>query len=116
MIRKLASREEAERDLQTLRGECPPAAGGKPREVRQERERILRTGTRSERAACLRVMYGGSTPASDSALAAICAFEDLVLEEIALALEIPRSELEGEMRSRYPTSIKKTPKKPLGQA
>lgn len=44
------------------------------------------------------------------------AFEDLVLAEISAALEIPRSELEEEMRARYPNLFKKGSKKPVEHA
>lgn len=110
MMRKLASPQEAERDLETLRGVCPDPAPGNAREVRQERQRILHHGSPTERATALRLLYAGATPASDAVAVLIHALEDLVLAEIAMVLDIPRGDLEGEMRTRYPKLIK--PRKP----
>ena len=108
MIRRLASKDEAERDLEILRSsDHAPIASRKPREVREERTRILRSGSRTERATALRALYATGTPPTDANASAIRAFEDLVLEEIALVLNIPRTDLDNEMRERYPALAKR---------
>jgi RNA polymerase-interacting CarD/CdnL/TRCF family regulator len=106
MMRRLASKEEAERDLELLRGECGPLAPKKPREVRQEQDRVLRSGSRDERTRALRSLYATGSRTSDSNTRAIQALEDLVLAEIAAVLNIPRTDLDNEMRERYPLTAK----------
>ena len=107
MLRPLISRSEAEGDLAILRGECTVTDNRHSREIREERERILRAGSSNERARILRTLYAARQPISDSNATAIRAFEDVVLEEISLVIGIERSELENEMRERYPVSTKK---------
>jgi RNA polymerase-interacting CarD/CdnL/TRCF family regulator len=107
MLKPLASHDEARTDLEILRGAHSQIDRRNHREVREERERILKNGTSAERATVLRGLYAAKAPISDSNASAIRAFEDSVLEEISIVLGIPRSDLEGEMRERYPVFAKR---------
>ncbi len=102
MLKPLATRDEALSDLEILRGACTIVENKKPRESREERARILKSGSRSERAAVLRGLYGSKPPISESSASAVRAFEDSVLGEISIVLGVSRLDLETEMRERYP--------------
>jgi RNA polymerase-interacting CarD/CdnL/TRCF family regulator len=101
MLRPLVTRAEATHDLEVLRED-----GIKPEpgfhKARQERDRIIKSGTRDEIVALLRRLYAKKAPASDAEARVIRAIEDVVLSEIAIVLEVERGVLEAEMRQRYP--------------
>lgn len=110
MLRPLSSKQEAESDLEVLRSEGVEADTRLYRARQEERERILRTGSREEITTLLRRLYAKKTPASDADARAIRALEDLVLSEIAVVLGVGRDELEMEMRNRYPVLREKKTK------
>ena len=61
----------------------------------------MREGTRVEIAQLLRQLYAGKGPASSADGSAIRTLEDIILGEISIVLDIPRSALESEMRERH---------------
>ena len=78
-----------------------------PREKREQKTRILWSGTRTEVTEILRGLYASKAPVSEADALIIRTFEDVVLEELALVLNVPRLDLENEMRERYPIFKKK---------
>lgn len=102
MLRPLASRAEAETDLEILRQEGVEADNRAQRQRQEDQDRILRSGTRIEVASLLRRLYAKKTPATETQMKAIRTIEGLVLDEIALVLGLSRGDLEAEMRQRHP--------------
>ena len=66
MLKPLPTRAEASSDLEVLRGAWTIVETKKPRETREERARILKSGSRSERTAVLRGLYASKPPISES--------------------------------------------------
>jgi hypothetical protein len=108
MLKPLATPAQAGGNLAVLRGECAVVEERNHREVREERLAVLRNGSSLERATVLRRLYASKQPISEANASAIRTFEDSVLEEISIVLGIDRSDLEREMRERYPLSNKKS--------
>lgn len=107
VLRHTMTQQEAEAHLATLRGDNVTLPAMAPREKREHRTRVLRTGTCSEVIEILRGLYASKAPVSDADALTIRNFEDVVLEELALVLHVPRIDLENEMRERYPIFKKK---------
>ena len=102
-LRPLVDRAEAEQMLQALRTPEPPAPStAEP--LLERGKRVVHSGTPLDHAWFLRELYGLPLPLSEPIAQGLQFYGGLVLGEIAEVTGTARTELEREMRERYPAA------------